>query len=227
MNPRPAMESMAGCWVSQITRQQAEEVIFRYEWLGTMPSVPRAHYGLFSPDGELIGVTCFGNGPGTNSRNICGPEYSGIAICLERGACVHWAHKNAGSFLVRKACKQAAKDHGWKIFFAYSDEAAGEIGTIYQASNWSYIGRGVGRGSGKSSRAEYIRPDGSRVSSRAMRRKCFPQTIPEAWHSYEAEGWSVRRVADKHKYVWIEAKGRLKEILQSRISALPYPKRSS
>jgi hypothetical protein len=226
-NPRPVMRSMAGCWVSQITREQAESIIFKYEWLGTMPSVSRAHYGLFSPDGELIGVTCFGNGSGTKARNVCGPENSEKAICLERGACVHWAHKNAASFLIRRACKMASRDHGWIIFFAYSDESAGEIGTVYQAANWIYIGRGVGRGGNNTSRAEYISPDGVRISSRAMRRKCAPDGIRKAWPEYESAGWVSRRVPDKHKYVWIEAVGSLRERLLRFVQALPYPKRIS
>ena len=225
IDPHPVMESLTGCRVEQITRQQAESIIFKYEWLGTMPTVSLAYYGLLTPDNELVGVTCFGTGAGTNARNICGAENRDITICLERGANVHWAHPHAGSYLVARACKLASRDYGWKVFYAYSDETAGEIGTIYQACNWTYIGRGVGRGNGNTSRAEYINPEGERVSSRAMRRLCAPFSVAEVWPFYMVAGWTRRRVPDKHKYVWIEAKGRLKIDLQSKLVALPFPKR--
>ena len=133
--PRPVQESLDGCGVHPITRAQAASIILEYEWLGTMPKVGLAYYGLISPTGELLGASCFGTGSGTNAANVCGPEHKHLAVCLERGACVPWAHPHAASFQTAASCKQAHKDHGWSIFYGYSDSEAGEIGTIYQACN--------------------------------------------------------------------------------------------
>jgi hypothetical protein len=53
-------------------------------------------------------------------------------------------------FLIARACKLAAEQFGWRIFYAYSDPMAGEIGTVYQAANWLHLG--VGRGKASSGR---------------------------------------------------------------------------
>ena len=46
--------------------------------------------------------------------------------------------------MISNACKLAAKEFGWRIFYAYADPTAGEIGTVYQACNWLYLGIGAG-----------------------------------------------------------------------------------
>jgi hypothetical protein len=219
------MSSLDGCRVVHISREQAASVIMEYEWLGTMPSVGLAYFGLITPDGEIAGVVCFGAGGGTNSHNVCGEKFKHLTVCLERGACTHWCHEHGGSFLVSAACKLASRLFGWKVFYAYSDEEAGEIGTIYQACNWTYIGRGVGRGNGNTSRSVFTDPAGNTVSSRAMRRRYAGKTLADVWPEYEALGWKRRRVMDKHKYVLVLAKGKERQEMVSRLPSLPYPKR--
>ena len=229
-DPRPVQTSLDGCEVRPCTYEQAEKIILAYEWLGSMPTAGLAFYGLFTPDDEQIGVACFGRGSGSNSGNLCGPVYRDLAICLERGACVHWAHPHAGSFLVAKACRQASKDYGWRIFYGYSDAEAGEIGTIYQACNWLYLGQGAGR-TGKSSRLVYTTPEGVEHNSRWWRahKKRTGITKPEAEARADAEkiGWTVRKQYDKGRYVWFEGgrldKKRLRKAL--RYAPQPYPKR--
>ncbi len=149
--PRPQIVGLAGCTVETITRTDAESVILKYEWLGTMGRGV-ATYGLRSPERELLGVAVFGWPSSVESRDICGKSRRELAICLERGACVHFAPKNAASYLITHAVKKAAADHGWRIFYAYADPEAGEIGTVYQACNWLYIGQGVGRTPGRTGR---------------------------------------------------------------------------
>src|ERR1700730_10687346 len=99
-DPRPQLVSLDGFRVRQITRDQAESVILKYEWLGTM-NRPLACYGLFSPDSDaVLGVACFGKSGGSKAASsILGPDFANSAICLERGACVHWAPDRAPSFL--------------------------------------------------------------------------------------------------------------------------------
>src|SRR5688572_3999687 len=94
--PRYALDTTEGLRVTQITIAQASEIIYEYEWLGTMGR-PMACYGLWYND-ELIGAITFGL-PGSNkSREICGIGLYEKAICLERGACAHWAPHNAASY---------------------------------------------------------------------------------------------------------------------------------
>lgn len=219
--PRPTIPNLSGCRVEKITSEQAKQVILKYEWLGTMGRAV-ACYGLRTADGELLGVAVFGWPSAVESRDICGRKNREIAVCLERGACVHFAPPNSASFLIANAVKQAARDHGWRIFYAYADPEAGEIGTVYQACNWLYIGQGVGRTPGRL-REDWQLPDGRILSSRSLRHRKMKR--PDAI----AAGWVPIYRHPKHKYVHFEGTRaeRRKLLAELRYPVSPYPKRGA
>lgn len=221
-DPRPPLLSTDGCHVKEIARAEAEPFILRYEWLGTMGRSSVA-YGLRAPDDELIGVAAFGWSAGIRSRDICGQHYRDLAICLERGACSHRAPPNAASFLIARAAKLAAQDGGFRIFYAYADPEAGEIGTVYQACNWLYIGEGVGRGHRHPLRQDWMIPEeGNKIiASRTLRNRGV--LITQA----KAMGWIPVYRHPKHKYVhFVGARGERRQLMAAlRYPPLPYPKR--
>jgi hypothetical protein len=223
---RPALTSTQGCWVEAISREEAEPFILRYEWLGTMGVSTTATYGMYAPGGELIGVSCFGFPGSPQSRDICGADNRNLAVCLERGACSHRAPPNGASFLISRSVKLAAQDRGWRIFYAYADPQAGEIGTVYQACNWLYIGQGVGRSRNKgkfSLRQDWMIPEeGNKViSSRTLRNRGI--LIRQA----REMGWIPVYRHPKHKYVHLEGTRteRRQLLAQLRYPVQPYPKR--
>ena len=139
---RELAASLKNAWVREIDYQAAQEIILKYEWLGNMGTTRHA-FGLFFGD-YLAGVTCFGITGGTRTaESVCGPEHADTVATLVRGACVHWAHPHSASFLISKSCRLMA-EHGKHVFVAYSDPAAGEVGTVYQASSWLYCGTTAG-----------------------------------------------------------------------------------
>jgi hypothetical protein len=156
---RLAASSFKNAVVREITRAEALPIILDYEWLGTMGTTEFS-FGLFFGE-YLAGVACFGRTAGSNvTASICGKEYASHAITLSRGACVHWAHPHSATFLINKACDlMVAK--GYNIFVAYSDVEADEIGTVYQASNWFYVGAG-------GTPTLYVHPDGRKKDSRCI-----------------------------------------------------------
>ena len=86
---------LSECEVIPITREQAATVILKYEWLGTMNTAYQFGYGL-SHGNDLLGAVCFGSGSGTRAAlSLCGEQNVPLVICLERGACVHYAHEHA------------------------------------------------------------------------------------------------------------------------------------
>jgi hypothetical protein len=211
---RPVEKNLDGAVVRQISVAEATPFILRYEWLGTMPEVPRFCVGLFTVTNGLTSVVVFGNGGGSKSAHLCGAEHAHEAICLERGANAGWAPKNAGSFIISRACKLAYQAKGWQIFYAYADREAGEVGQIYQACNWHFIGV-TGRGGGNTSRSEWLEPDGTVISSRTMRRQYGGAELAR-W-----AGLTARKVPDRSRYVWFE--GNRKRWLKSlRYPTLPY-----
>jgi len=154
---REAAASFDNAYVREITRKEAENIIVRYEWLKNMGTTRWSMGLLFKhpTNGQeyLAGVACFGDTAGTNVYSaICGEEWKRRAITLVRGACVPWAdrviHKDgkvhtgaAASFLINDACRLMV-EKGFNIFLGYSDVEASEVGTVYQAAGWHYVGRG-------------------------------------------------------------------------------------
>lgn len=131
-------QSFDNATVKEISKVEAKTIILKYEWLGNMGVTDYA-FGLYFGE-YLAGVACFGRTAGTKTaQSVCGKDYAHLVKVLNRGACVHWAHPHSASFLIPRACNLMA-EKGFNIFVAYSDTDAGEIGTVYQATNWLYCG---------------------------------------------------------------------------------------
>jgi hypothetical protein len=204
--------------VATISRTHALPLILQYEWLG---NIGRAKYfvGLFSDSQKLHGVVCFGYGPAGKIRQRIGSP----ALCLERGACVHYAPKNAASFLITHACKLIYRLTSTPLFFAYADPMAGEYGAVYQASGWNYLGQGLDGKNGRTHRFFILPPGGNphnasewrttRDLRRNGRRMTFQQAIDAGWQI-------ARRDA---KYVYAIHVGRERRQWQTTQLKLPYP----
>lgn len=122
----------------------AKKIIEEYEWLGTMGTT-QFHYGIYF-DGVCGGVIGFGYFQAMNTNSgghpyapYVGEEYAQNGIQLTRGACAWWAHEHSGSKLIGYGLREM-KRLGYKYVIAFSDQEAGEIGTLYQATNWHYLG---------------------------------------------------------------------------------------
>lgn len=132
--------------IKEIDYKTARSIILEYEWLGTMGTT-QYHFGIYY-DGCLAGVVCYGYFQAMNTNSgghpyapYVGVKYSKNGIQLSRGACVHWSHKHSGSKLISQSLKTMSQ-RGYKYTIAFSDPEAGEIGTLYQATNWYYLGIG-------------------------------------------------------------------------------------
>ena len=134
--------------VREIDRKTCESIILEYEWLGCMPAVVWHMYGMFF-DGCCAGVVCYGPEYSENLGKQAREQgrkcadwskygFEDKMILLSRGACVHWAHQHSGSKLIRASMKLLPKKY--EVITCTTDEAAGEIGTIYQACGFHYVG---------------------------------------------------------------------------------------
>lgn len=226
-SPIPSKIDIQEAVCRMIDYQTAKKVILEYEWLGTM-GLGMYCYGIFFED-ILGGVVCFGLPAGKTSGDICGVENRDKAICLERGACVHWAHPHSASKLISYAVNDMAKNTKYRIFFAYSDDSAGEIGTVYQACNWYYLGRMASGGS----QNKLVTPDGELRSSRHIREYAskyvaYPVTNDTEGRKILLEnGWSNKKTKPKCKYVIFKGdKREVRDLKRAcRYSFKEYPKR--
>src|SRR5664279_373513 len=92
--PREQVTSLDGAVVERITREEAESIILKYEWLAADPrnNAPmgrgiQAFYGL-RLNGELIGANCLGK-MGGDISNVCGKANAKKAVCLHRGCLLY------------------------------------------------------------------------------------------------------------------------------------------
>lgn len=115
--------------------------IHRHEWLEKMPQRTTHVFGAFYKD-ILCGVTVFAT-PNAFS-NTLGKDTKCIEKLLSRGAVKSWTPKNMGSWLVMKSVNWMVENTEFRLFSAYSDSEAKELGTIYQAANWKYLGKTSG-----------------------------------------------------------------------------------
>ena len=74
---------------------------------------------------------------------LLGKNTNDLERLISRGACISWSPKNLGSAFLMWCLRWMVKNTDYRIFTAYSDPTARELGTIYQACNFYYLGQKV------------------------------------------------------------------------------------
>ena len=105
------------------------DFIRKYEWLGTPgASIKWCFASRYA--GHLGGVVL-----------VSEPYHpSETTALIARGACAGWTPKNLGSKSIMAACRWLAANTVKCKFIAYADAEADEIGQIYQACNFKFLG---------------------------------------------------------------------------------------
>lgn len=153
-------EDKSGC-------DEVKRFIERHEWLGKMPTRP-THRFIARYRGHLAGAVVMAT-PNTIS-NLLGADHREKEKLISRGACISWSPKNLGSALIMFAIRWMVRNTEFRYFTAYSDTEARELGTIYQACNFIYLGQSSG------ARFEWFDPansDAGHFSDRLFRRASF------------------------------------------------------
>jgi len=123
--------------IRAITLAEAKALIEPYEWLGTMPAVSRFAFGIFF-DGRLGGAVVYSNEYAENLKVWDKYGFTGKIICLSRGACAHWTPRNAASKLIRRSMRMLPARY--RVITAMADALAGEVGVVFQAANFCFVG---------------------------------------------------------------------------------------
>ena len=218
--PTPPVDlSLKRALVRPVSYATAKRVILKYEWLGSMAAT-QEHYGIMW-DGYCGGVTCFGknNLNGTAIFKRYGLSRDEI-ITLSRGACVHWAPRGANSKLIAHSLRDLRRRKVAKLVVAFSDTRAGEVGTVYQATGWTYVGRAAAAQQWRSPRGRTENVDypfqlAKRSGTTASQTK---RLLKFGWRKVEGH--------PKHRYVFVldRADKRLMALVESMRE--PYPKRA-
>gem|GEM_PF-745089 len=125
--------------VKECTLEEARDVCKNKHYLHRVPSIV-AHYGLYKEE-LLLGVITFGVPPSPYLMKICGEEYKGAVLELNRLWCYDISPRNSESFLISQGIKLLKKDKPHiKILVSFADSREDHLGYIYQASNWFFTG---------------------------------------------------------------------------------------
>ena len=144
-------------------RQKLKKFIKRHEWLGTLSQYTTQWVACYHKN-ILAGVILL-NMPNAFSK-LLGENTRNLERLISRGACISWSPKNLGSSFLMWCLNWMVKNTQWRLFTAYSDPTAKELGTIYQACNFYYLGQKSG------TNKRYINPyTGKMVSDRYFRQK--------------------------------------------------------
>jgi hypothetical protein len=130
----PRCVDISSAAVRAITAAEARAIIEQYE---PMPAVAQFHFGIFFGDrcgGAVVYGPEYSENLGTWDRH----GFTGKIIALLRGACLPWAHPHAASKLIRRSMDLLPERY--RVVTATVDALAGEVGTIYQACGFDYVG---------------------------------------------------------------------------------------
>ena len=211
--------------VKPIDRKTAKLIVEKYEWLGCMPAIVKYCFGIFW-EGICGGVVCYSPEYIENLGRWDKYDFTGKIILLSRGVCIHWAHPHSASKLITSSIKMLPEKY--KIITATVDDLAGEIGTIYQACNFHYVGSmrdaNPNVNSRKGDRDGWL-INGKLYGSRAMRAKFGTTKLEEIKKHHP----NVEKVKQNSKGRYFLFRGSKKERAyhKKQIEHLlkPYPKR--
>lgn len=235
----------------KVERVKLADFIRRHEWLGNIPQYPTHWFAAYHKD-ILAGVIIM-NMPNAFSK-LLGEDTRDLERLISRGACISWSPKNLASSMLMWSIKWMVQNTQYRLFTAYSDPTAKELGSIYQACNFYYLGKNSGTNN------RYINPyTGKIVSDRFFRqRSAYKKYAKElgipwvknwtaptrmAWENVPADvekklrefskykqSISERIEFDsKHKYAFVDGRDKaerkkLRALFESRNKTLPYPK---
>lgn len=166
--------------------KEIKEFIERHEWLGKLPNRP-THRFIAHYNGNLAGVVIMAT-PNSFSH-VLGKEYKHREKLISRGACISWSPKGLGSYLIQQSINWMVTNTEFRLFSAYSDPEAKELGTIYQALNFLYLGQSFGA---KKMYFDSKSPEKGWFSSRMFRKvsayKRYAKSLDIEWKS----NWSCK-----------------------------------
>lgn len=232
-------------------KRNIKKFIERHEWLGNL-SQYTTHWFACYYNNILSGAILF-NMPNAFSK-ILGENTKNLERLISRGACISWSPKNLASSFLMWCMRWMVENTQYRLFTAYSDPTARELGTIYQACNFYYMGQSSG------ATTRYVNPyTGKIVSDRYFRQKTAYKKFANEmgiewckewshktgmnWHNVPDDielllrKYSKKKqeqskkilIPPKHKYAYVLGKNkretkRLRGVYEERNKVYPYPK---
>lgn len=114
-------------------------LIIERHYLHSMPAAAWRCFGVYA-GGVLAGAVVFTAGARNGHRSLIGAKPQQVAT-LARLWLADELPKNAESRVIGVVLRMLRRVGEWKALLSYADPAAGHVGTIYQATGWTYLGQ--------------------------------------------------------------------------------------
>jgi hypothetical protein len=232
-------------------RERLKAFITKHEWLGNLSQYTTHWFACYHKD-KLAGVLLF-NLPNAFSKML-GEETPELERLISRGACISWSPKGLASKFIMWSINWMVDNTRYRLFTAYSDPHAKELGTVYQACGFYYLGKKSG------TETRYINPyTGRLVSDRFFRQRSayrryakelgikwekdwttktginwqsVPDNIEKRLRAYSKDKQATSTVVffpSKHKYAFVLGRDkretrRLRKLFTERNKTFTYPK---
>ena len=142
-NSLPDMETFISSeWeVRPCDLKLAQKMVREYHYAKGGSNTAVYVFGLFKKGSdELFGVSWWLPPTRVACESVCKVDWKRV-LGLTRLVLLPGVPKNACSFLISKSVKAITHDRRFGHLVTYADESQGHLGTIYRASNWTYVGR--------------------------------------------------------------------------------------
>jgi hypothetical protein len=201
--------------VLRIERKDTEHFILNVHYARRWPSISYA-FGLFRV-GELVGVCTYGTPASAPlKRGLCGDDFKDVVLELNR-LCLRDNLKNEGSFLVASSLKMLPAG---RVVVSFADTEQGHVGTVYQASNFTYCGLSAKRTDWTIRGREHLH--GQTVADEFRGSANRAQDMRDKY----GEDFYLKPRSRKHRYVFFVGSPAFKKRARAalRYPVSPYPK---
>ena len=159
--------------IKEISRQQALEMIQKYHYSNTLPSINK-HFIGFYLCGELVGVVTLGWG--TRPLHTIKALFPSLTtedyFEIGRMVMTEEMERNSESQMLSQLIKWMKINlPNVKVLFTWADGMLGKVGYVYQASNFIYAGNSVG---------EMYMKDGVKIHVRQIKSLIIPEGIVDS-----------------------------------------------
>lgn len=111
-----------------------------------------------------------------------------LSLSLSRLAVHPDEPQNAASLLIGRSIRLIRRARRWAALVTFADDSQGHEGTIYKATNWSYVGR-------TKPYPRWVSADGRQVAVLATKSRTKAEML--------ALGYSISGNYAKHKFVYV------------------------
>jgi hypothetical protein len=204
MSDRPALR------VDWCSHEAAKYAVEKWHYSRTMPVGKLAKFGAWE-DGRFIGAILFGHGANCSIGEPYGLKQT---ECCELVRVALSSHRLSTSKILALALRVLRQRMpGLRLVVSYADSNEGHVGTIYQATNWTYEGASIER--------RHL------VNGKLEHRRTLFARYPKA-----SLGWIAANVDEKVRRVYMPPKHKylypLDSEMRAQIAPLakPYPKKT-